>query len=238
MITNPIQTQRGLLTWQTPLGSGGERQRHAVGELVADNGGAYFRYLADTDSYKAAVNEGFEGYPGLILDAEPSVDALEIFLRRLPNPDRSDYDQFLQTFGLSPDAHWTGLSLLAYTGARMAGDSFSITETFDGFERPFEYIFDVAGFRRFTDESRGLKLRDRISLVHEPDNAYDNNAVQVVRDSGECLGYINRLQSKCLLHWQRQGSVSAEVFRLNGRPTYPRLFLIASINPGKFAKAA
>jgi len=238
LITNPIQTQRALLTWQTPLGTGGERRRHAVGELVADNGGARFRYLSDTASFSAAVEDGFEGYPGIALASEPSEDTLAIFLRRLPNTDRPDYDQFLQTFGLSPDAGWSGLSLLAYTGARLAGDSFSITETFDGFDRPFRYIFDVAGFRRFMSAATDLQTGDNVSLVHQPDNAHDQNAVQVLRDTGECLGYINRLQSERLLHWQRAGSVNAQVFRFNGRPTYPRLFLIASVNPGKLAKAA
>lgn len=238
MITHPIQTQHALLTWQTPLGTGGQRRRHAVGELVADNGGARFHYLTDTASFRAAQDEGFEGYPGIALDSAPSNDALSIFLRRLPNSDRPDYDQFLQTFGLSPDASWTGLSLLAYTGARLASDSFSITETFVGFHRPFRYIFDVAGFRRFMDASSGLQAGDAVSLIHQPDNAHDENAVQVLRESGECLGYINRLQSKQLLQWQRLGSVNASVFRFNGRPTYPRLFLMAEISPGKIAKAA
>lgn len=238
MITNPIQTQRALLTWQTPLGTGGQRRRHAVGELVAEDGGVRFHYLMDTPSFRAAQEDGFEGYPGIALDIAPSDDALAIFLRRLPNADRPDYYQFLQTFGLSPDAGWYGLSLLAYTGARLAGDSFSITETFDGFDRPFRYIFDVAGFRRFMEAATGLQAGDTVSLFHQFDNAHDQNAVQVLRENGECLGYINRLQSERLLQWQHMGSVSAEVFRLNGRPTYPRLFLMADVNPGKMAKAA
>ncbi|WOR14373.1 HIRAN domain-containing protein [Hyphomonas sp. FCG-A18] len=238
MITNPIQTRRALLTWQTPLGTGGERRRHAVGELVAADDGARFRYLSDTASFSAAIADGFEGYPGIDLETGPSDDALAILLRRLPNSDRPDYDHFLETFGLSPDTAWSGLSLLAYTGARLAGDSFSITETFDGFDRPFCYIFDVAGFRRFMTAATGLEAGDDVALVHQPDNAHDQNAVQVLREDGQCLGYINRLQSECLLGWQRSGSISAKVFRFNGRPTYPRLFLIADINPSKLAKAA
>jgi len=238
LITNPIQTQRALLTWQTPLGTGGARRRHAVGELVAVDGGARFNYLSETDSFRAARNEGFDGYPGLALDGSDVSDALAIFLRRLPSPERPDYDQFLKTFGLSTDAGWSGLSLLAYTGARLAGDSFSITETFDGFDRPFRYIFDVAGFRRFIQNATDLQAGDSVSLVHQPENAHDTNAVQVLRESGECLGFINRLQSKRLLEWQQSGSIAASVYRFNGRPTYPRLFLLADVQPGRVAKAA
>lgn len=227
-----------MLTWQTPLGTGGRRQRHAVGEFVATDTGADFRYLIGSDGFTAAQAEGFDGYPGLNLDACASEDALAIFMRRLPSTDRSDYARFLETFGLSPQADWSDLSLLTYTGARLASDSYSITETFDGFDRPFRYIFDVAGFRRKTDNANGLQTGDPVILEHEPGNAHDPNAIQVLRQSRQCLGHINRLQCEQVLNWQNQGRVSAHVFRFNGRPVYPRLFLMADIVPGKIAKAA
>jgi hypothetical protein len=239
LITNPIQTQRALLTWQSPLGADGSRARHAVGELVARNGSVLFRYLTGTTGFDCALEEGFAGYPGLPLRLGGDYsDALDIFLRRLPHVGRTDYNSFLGTFGLSPDAPWTGLSLLAYTGARLASDSFSITETFEGFDRPFEFIFDVAGYRRRQENGAGLVGGETLRLVHEPTNTVDPTAVQVLRAGGELLGYISKLQSERVVGWVRAGVIQAHVFRVNGRPVYPRLFVMARIDPTAIARAA
>ncbi len=239
VISSPVQTQRALLTWQTPLGAGGGRDRYAVGELIVNADGTQFQYLKGTASFQTALDEGFLGYPGLPLDAEcPHADALEIFLRRLPSSERSDYNRFLETFGLSPSAEWTGLSLLSYTGARLAGDSFGFTETFDGFDQPFRFIFDVAGFRHYRSAADDLEPGDVVRLEHEPANESDSNAVQILREDGEPLGYINRLQCERVLNWVRLGAIEARVFRFNGRPVYPRLFLIADISPRVMSRAA
>lgn len=31
----------------------------------------------------------------------------------------------------------------SYTGAKLTSDSYSVADTFEGFDRPFQYIFDV-----------------------------------------------------------------------------------------------
>lgn len=238
MITDPIQTQRALLTWQSPLGGSGSRNRHAVGELVATGNSARFAYLSNDESFRAAQAEGFDGYPGLPLGASHFDDALQILRRRLPQSDRDDFKNFLTTFGLSPSAHFSDLSLLAYTGARLASDSFSISETFHGFDRPFEFIFDVAGFRHYLENIEGVKAGDFVRLVPDPMNKHDGNAVCVVRDGERRLGFINRLQSERVLEWMRAEAIQTEVFRLNGRPQYPRLFVLARIQPSRLATAA
>lgn len=238
MITDPIQTQRALLTWQSPLGGSGSRNRYAVGELVADGTSARFTYLTDNESFRAAQAEGFEGYPGLPLGASHSDDALQILRRRLPQADRDDFKVFLTTFGLSPTARFHDLTLLAYTGARLVSDSFGVSETFDGFGRPFQFIFDVAGFRHYLNNVEGVKAGDPICLVADPTNKHDSNAVCVVRDGERRLGFINRLQSQRVLEWLRADAIRTEIFRLNGRPQYPRLFILASIHPSRLAAAA
>ena len=74
--------------------------------------------------------------------------------------------------------------------------------------------------------------------MHQTDNDHDSNAIQGLSQSGDCFGFINRLQCSQILEWQNNGSVSSEVFRFNGRPVYPRLFIMAEIDPGRMAKAA
>ena len=239
MIDTPIQTRRALLTWQTPLGSDGSRIRRAVGEIVAEGKGARFRYLKGTPAFQTALDEGFAGYPGLPLDIDQaSSDALAIFLRRLPSRERSDYAEFLQMFGLSPKAYWTGLSVLSYTGARLASDSFSFAETFDGFDRPFRFIFDVAGYRRREPDHEGLRVAERVNFVPEPTNGFDPNAVQIQRQSGAQLGYVSSVQSARVAAWLRDGAIAAEIFRINGRPVYPRLFVLADVIPQRAVQAA
>ncbi len=240
MITHPIQTQRALLTWQSPLDLPElSRERRPVGELVCQGGKARFAYLRDTDAFRKAQDEGFVGYPGLSLDDSARYDdALEILMRRLPPRGRADFDDFMRTFGLSPKAEFSDLSLLAYTGARVASDSFSISETFDGFDRPFDFIFDVAGYRYRLDKAEGLQSGDCVRLVADPHNKHDSDAVCVVRDDGRDVGFINRLQAARVLQWVQQDAIEAKVFRLNGRPQYQRLFILASVHPRVRAAAA
>jgi HIRAN domain len=215
------------------------RDRHAVGELVVDGDKVRFTYLSNTPSFNAACKQGFDGYPGLpISETDEYADALSIFMRRLPNPGRSDYNAYFENFGLSPEANWTPLSRLAYTSARSVSDSFSITETFDGFEEPFEFIFDVAGFRHYIDAASTIHRQDTVQLQPEPNNPYDPDAIQVLTETNLLLGYINRLQAKKLLGWITTGSIQTEIYRLNGRPLYPRLFIFARITPNMVTQVA
>lgn len=238
MIVDPVQTQRALLTWQSPPGGGGSRLRRAVGVLVAYGSSARFAYLHERDDFRAARQEGFEGYPGLPLGSSGYNDALKLLRRRLPQADRSDFRNFLETFGLSPGARFNDLSPLAYTGARLASDSFSITETFDGFDRPFNFFFDVAGFRHYLANAVDVGVRDEVSLVADTENSHDRSAVRIVRENGQPLGFINRLQSERVLGWMRSDAITTSVFRLNGRPEYPRLFVFARFQPKHLADAA
>ena len=229
MITEPIQTSRALLTWQRPLEQFGTRDRLAVAELVQRKAGVEFSYL-DEKHLAQARKTGFSGYPGLALENQHEINtATDILTRRLPPRNRPDFQDFMETFGLSSQAHFSELSLLAYTGARMTSDSFGVTETFEGFDRPFRYIFDVSGYRHYRKDD--LNIDEPVAFRHEPTNQHDPNAVEVVRQDGARLGYVNRLQAPSVLRWLGQGRIEARVFSQNGRSVYPRLFVMADIHP-------
>ena len=70
-------------------------------------------------------------------------------MHRLPPRVGVIFGELLERFGLPPNQNYPALTLLAYTGARLTGDSFSVSETFDGFDPPFSYVFDVAGNRHY-----------------------------------------------------------------------------------------
>ena len=153
---------------ELPLGSSARRDRHAVAELVQLEDHMEFRYLDDAQLEEARL-AGFTIYPGLPINStELDRIAEEVLIRRLPPRDREDFDQLLGRFGLPPNERYPALTLLAYTGARLTGDSFSICETFDGFEPPFSYIFDLVTTRSLQSAARA---------------------------DGTCVGYVNRLQT-------------------------------------------
>ncbi len=231
LITDPIQTRRALFTWQRPLEQPGSRDRFAVAELLQCEGGVAFSYL-DEGSLAPVMEAGFRGYPGLALgDAHEAETALDVLARRLPPRDRPDFHEFLETFGLSPQADFSNLSLLAYTGARVTGDSFGVTETFDGFDRPFRYVFDVSGYRHYRNDALDLAVDEPLIFRLEPTNEYDSDAIEIARENDVRLGYINRLQAQTVRGWIEHGNIDARVFKVNGRSAYPRLFVMADIEP-------
>lgn len=217
-----------------PLQDGGARSRHAVGELVQENdGGVRFCYYPRRDLADAFA-EGFSGYPGLPLDRpDERRNAIKVLRRRLLPSARPDFPDFLRAFGLSPNATLSDLSLLAYTGARVPsdGDGFGIAETFDGFDRPFRYIFDIAAFRRYRKVDSDPRIGDAVYFLPENLNAKDPQAVMAcIRDNVQ-VGYINRTQAPKMREWLENGRINASVFRINGRVAYPRLFVIADVIP-------
>jgi len=231
LITDPIQTRRALLTWQRPLEQPGSRDRFAVAELVQCEGGVAFSYL-DEEGLAPALEAGFSGYPGLALgDAHEADTALDVLIRRLPPRNRPDFHDFMETFGLSPQADFSDLSLLAYTGARMTGDSFGVAETFEGFDRPFRYVFDVSGYRHYRNDAPDLAVNAPVIFRRDPTNEHDPDAVEVARQDGVRLGYVNRLQAQTVRNWIERGIIDARVFKVNGRSVYPRLFVMADIEP-------
>ena len=232
LITDPIQTRRAVLTWQRPLNRSGSRDRIAVAELAQCERGISFRYFNE-DLLNSAYEAGFKGYPGLPLNAEHKpATATDTLMRRVPSRSRPDFREFVETFGLSSQAQFTGLSLLAYTGARSVDDSFGIAETFEGFDPPFRYVFDAAGYRHYRNNALDLALEEPATFKHDPTNPIDPDAVEILRYDGTRLGYVNRIQSQSVRRWLASGSIEAYVFGLNGRPAYPRLFVMADIRPG------
>lgn len=233
MILNPIHTKSAHLIWQSPLDGGGSRRRLPVA-LMRTNGdgtGVSFRYLLDTPDFELARSEGFQGYTGIPLDRENTSDAINTLGRRLPNSERPDYFEFLNRFGLRSEDNLPTLSLLAYTGAKLTSDSFSVADTFEGFDRSFQYIFDVAGRRHNFDATPSPQERDIVSFCPEPENPHDPHAIALRDNDGNRLGYINTCQAASVNTWLENGSINGKVFRVNGRASYPRLFVIADIEP-------
>lgn len=233
VITNPIQTKSAHLIWQSPLGAKGSRRRLPVAILRAyDNETVTsFEYLHNTSEFEQAKSEGFDGYLGIPLDREDTSDAVNTLGRRLLSPERPDYADYLARSGLTVEHKLSTLSLLAYTGAKLTSDSFSVSDTFEGFDRPFEYIFEVAGRRHYTDLTPSPQNGDDVFFIAEPNNARDPNAIAMVDSKKKQFGYVNACQAEVVGKWLLHGSIKGHVFRENGRAAYPRLFVFATVVP-------
>ena len=231
MIKTPIQTQRALLIWQQRTQHrSGRRDQCAVGELVQRPDHVSFRYLED-EHLAVAREAGFTEYPSLPIGSEAhNRIAFNVLMRRLPPRSRGDFGAFLGRFGLPADHNCSSLSLLAYTGARLTSDSFSICETFEGFEPPFTYVFDVVGKRHHQEHYADLEENEPLLIQREPDNKHDPKAVRIARANGTTVGYINRWQTEPVIKWLEQGKISATVFRVNSSVEYSRLFVQAEVH--------
>ena len=147
-------------------------------------------------------------------------------------PERPDYSEYLARFGLSVEHGLSTLSLLAYTGAKLTSDSFSVADTFEGFDRPFQYIFDVAGRRHYSEHSTPSPQEgNAVTFRAEPENPRDPHAVALLDVAENHFGYVNSCQAKAVNQWLLEGSITGRVFRINGREAYPRLFIFADIIP-------
>lgn len=229
MIQNPIHTTSAHLIWQGS--KGGSRTRLPVALLRQEGASVSFEYLQGTPDFEQAVAEGFAGYTGIPLGREDASDAIVILGRRLLSEDRPDYADYLARFGISPEHNLPTLSLLSYTGAGMTSDSFSVSDTFEGFDQPFEYIFDVAGRQHNLESTQHVKIGDPVHFESDNSNEHDPNAVAIYDASENRLGYVNRCQAKKVGSWLDHGSISGEVFRANGTPSRPRLFVKVKIVP-------
>lgn len=209
-----------------------------MAELVQRGPAVGFRYL-DGGRLAEARAEGFGGYPGLPMNSPAHHRmAMKVLTRRLPPRSRADFGRMLEDLGLPADGRYSELSLLAYTGARMTSDSFSVCETFDGFEPPFSYVFDVAGYRRHRERTLSLEEGETLRFEREPDNGHDPDAVRIVRGDGGRVGYVNRLQSPVVGKWVDSNEINARVVGIDRGPAHPRLFVRAEFLAAEGTKAA
>lgn len=230
MIHNPIPTQRAYLVWQAK-NMDGNRTHYPVAELRQDGGDTQFEYLNGRDM-EAARKVGFTYYPGLPMDPPPNpTQGLEVLSHRLMSPARPDYVEWLEDFGLCRNNDLSDLSLLAYTGARSLRDTFSVCETFYGFEGEFSYLFEVAGYRHYRDVDAEPKKNQPMRFVRDDANEHDKQAVRIetLDDQPRLMGYVNKLQASAVRQWLDRGAIEAKVFRNYTHPYLPRLWVYADI---------
>lgn len=79
------------------------------------------------------------------------------------------------------------------------------------------YTVHVVGESRYQDAVRRCRQGDRVILKREPENPYDENAVAVLRENGEQIGYLSRDHAEWVADVMDKGKeVKARISRITG----------------------
>ena len=188
-----FDTDKIYLSWRQSAG----KRRFIVGELFKENNNYIFNYCPE--KLEKAKTEGFDNYPAFpdtnkIYDK----DVLNTFTRRLVNPARSDYDKFLK-YWCAENYKDNLFAILGLTGAKLQTDNFEFIAPH--YEVPAVFRTEIAGLHHtdnaLLDELKTVEAYENITLIAEPENKYDSNAVKVLY-SGKDLGYIKVIHSDCV----------------------------------------
>ena len=237
-ITTVHEPKRLLLAWQSP-DLDGNRTRYAVGEIARDENDALVLRYHNNEVVEKAKLLGYTGYPAFSIEKpEHSVGVREALLRRLPPRSRPDFTEYKAHFRLAPEVRLSDMALLAYTEAKLPSDGFSLVNPLDDAEGPCQFLFEVAGYRHYAGKLTTKLMPDmHLYFVSEPTNEHDPAAIRI-EANGECVGYVNRLQTDAFHRWMKNGLVKATVDRTDGTAARPRLLMFVSVAGAPSTKIA
>ncbi len=226
-----VEPDKLVLTWQPPDERSQPRTRRVIGEVYPNQEGYAFRYLKETPDYAEAEKAGFRGFPAFKQNDNGEIQqgVLESLLRRLPSRRREDFDQYLARQALPAPFEHSDFALLGYTGGKLPSDGFALVPLFSPNRVPCDYLLEVAGTRHvFLGDISVLRVGEAVSFELDPGNPVDNDAVAVVHE-GQRIGYVNRAMRQTLRAWLERHSVTASVYRINGRPERPVIYVKISV---------
>lgn len=173
-------------------------KQYIVGQL-SKNDGYEFQYSEDVEE---ALENGFTP-----LIAFPDITAVyknnELFapfMSRLPDPKRRDIGEILKKYHME---EYDPYELLKRSGARLPIDNLQFIDPVLDDPMPVKREFYVAGARHYLkcsgndcNNAIAVTRGDEVFLEKEPDNTKDHNAIKVLNESNEVLGYVPRFYSE------------------------------------------
>lgn len=200
------------LTWKEPH----SYERYKVGVLSKEEKSYTFKY--ENPELDDATEKGFKYFPGFE-DTKRVYKNEVLFMNiktRLPNVSRPDYLEILNSYNLEKDSN--DFEILKATRGRLITDDYEFVPAFD----LNKIEFDIAGTRHCHDINKCkkiLRINDKLLLVIDSDNEFDNNAIKVMYNDGKNsyhLGYVPRYYAKQLSEKLQKGmNYSAMIKSLN-----------------------
>ncbi len=225
-IEHVFEPSRLLLVWHH---SDDTRPRHrrVVAELIKTDDDVIFRYLSKSPDFTAAIDEGFNGFPAFPLNPSNTSypGALDVFVRRLPPRKREDYREYLAQYNLPVGFSGSDFSLLGYTGARLASDTFELCPDLAGAQSPVDFVIEVSGAGYYQDQVSKVAEGDAVQLEPEPGNELDSNAVMIVHREGK-IGYVNKALSRGIANLMNAGRIEANVIKVGSRRGKSRVLIL------------
>lgn len=225
-IDHVFEPTRLFLVW-TSVAEGVARNRRIVGELFKKDESYSFRYLKDTPDYHAAVNEGFISFPAFTINGNEVFDnALSAFMSRIPPRKRQDFSKYLSQYGLPSTFNGSDFALLAYTGARLASDSFELCPDLSTATAPLDIVLEVSG-TQYNKVIGEISENMPVEFIPEPENAHDENAIAIMTEFGR-VGYVSRALNKGFYHLLNKSAVSGSVISTNFKNDKIKILILAS----------
>ena len=184
------------LVWKDPK----TRRNFIVGELIRSDT-FKFQYCGE---YRDAQEHGWQkltAFPDERVYESPVL--FPVFSSRLPDPKRRDIDSILDKYKLSK---YDAFDLLGQNGGRLPIDTYEFIRPIFPEEENIQREFYIMGIRHVAlcqgencELLPNVKINDFLKLVPESENSVDKNAIKVVTNLGDDLGYVPRYYNKEIL---------------------------------------
>lgn len=239
MVEHIINPNRLLLIWQAVDSAAGKGRgdRYIVGEVRKGQEGLILEYYDNDVTQRVAQDFSFNGLTAFPFHSDKiyTNHVEETLAKRLAPSSRLDFADYLRAYRLPIQmaSELSVMQLLAYTGGVLAGDGFSFVPTFENIPQPYDFIFEIAGFRHSAGMNIGniSNLQGQTVLFnHDSQHQIDKNAIEIICD-GINLGYVpkglnmsfkNDLLGKTILN--------AHITRINGSKERPSVWVMVSVS--------
>lgn len=185
------------------------RRHYIVGQLTKNK---HYEFC-----YCEEINDAIKaGFVPLVSFKELNVvykseELFPVFSSRLPDRKRKDIDKILKKYGLEK---YDSYQLLKKSGARLPIDNLQFIDPILNFEEKFKKTFYIAGTRHYLGcegnsclNAVSLTRGDEVFLEHDENNLYDKNAVRIVNQQSELLGYVPRYYAQAFVRFINEGRV-------------------------------
>ncbi len=177
------------LIWKDPI----TRKNFVVGKLTK-NGKYQFQYCEDfgkAETYGWSKLEVFTGE-----NVYESDVLFPVFASRLPDRKRRDINKILEKYGLS---EYDEFELLRKSEGRLPIDTYSFIDPIFPEDEKIQREFYIMGVRYNTackgelcDLLPKVNIGNELFFEMDPQNKHDHNALRVVTQDKEFLGYVPR----------------------------------------------
>ena len=200
------------LIWQGPI----SRRNFTIGKLThSDN--YIFEYMPEISEAK---KEGWDFLKSFPEDKKyESETVFPVFTSRLPDRKRRDIDKILEKYSLNA---YDEFELLRKSGAQLPIDTYRFIAPIFPDDETIQCEFYIMGVHYYADcqdtscERFDYLLNHHLTLVPEPTNEHDKNAIYIETETGQKLGYVPRYYSAAILkHFKDNYSYSCIVIDIN-----------------------